>query len=142
MTWSLACLVTLLVVLCVGHAPLAQMKSDPTGTWRGAMTTEVATTGLEFTLSRDAKGWKATMKARPPWGQEIHWPVRDLQITDADISFAAERPRNLMKFAGKFAGDKLSGNVEIFESGNKIRSGTFALTFGGTMPESECRNRR
>jgi hypothetical protein len=118
------------------------MKSDPTGTWRGAMTTEVATTGLELTLSRDAKGWKATMKAHPPSGQEIDWPVQDLQITDANISFAAERPRNLVKFAGKFAGDKLSGDVEIFENGHKIRSGTFALTFGGTMPSSECRSRR
>jgi len=133
MTWSLACLVTLLVVLCVGHTALAQMKSDPTGTWRGAMTTEVATTGLEFTLSRDAKGWKAMMKAHPPSGHEVDWPVQDLQITDANISFAAERPRNLVKFAGKFAGDKLSGDVEIFENGHKIRSGTFALTFGGTM---------
>jgi|SRR6185437_2819905 len=142
MTSSLACLVTLLVLLCVGHAAIAQMKSDPTGTWRGAMTTEVETTGLEFTLSRDAKGWKATMKAHPPSGQEIDWPVRDLQISDADISFAAEWPRNLVKFAGKFAGDKLSGYIEIFENGNKIRSGTFALTFGGTMPESECRRRR
>lgn len=134
MTSSLACLATLLVLLCVGPPASTQMKSDPTGPWRGAMTTEVATTGLEFTLSRDAKGWKATLKARPPSGQEIDWPVQDLQIADANISFAAERPRDLVKFAGKFAGDKLSGDVEIFQNGQKIRSGTFALTFGGTMP--------
>jgi hypothetical protein len=112
------------------------MKSDPSGTWRGAMTTEVATTGLEFTLSRDAKGWKAKIKARPPSGQDIDWPVQDLQIADANIAFAAERPRDLVKFAGKFAGDKLSGDVEIFQNGRKVRSGTFALTFGGTMPAS------
>ena len=134
MTWSLAYLATLPILLCVTYSTPAQMKSDPTGTWGGAMTTEVATTGLEFTLSRDAKGWKATIKARPPSGQEIDWPVQDLQITDANISFTAERPRSLVKFAGKFAGDKLSGDVEIFENGNKVRSGTFALTFGGTMP--------
>lgn len=136
MTSSLACLAILIVLLCVGHPASAQMKSDPTGTWRGAMTTEVATTGLEFTLSRDAKGWKATIKARPPSGQEIDWPVQDLQIADANIAFAAERPRDLVKFAGRFAGDKLSGDVEIFQHGQKIRSGTFALTFGGTMPAS------
>jgi len=123
-----------LILLAITQTAAAQMKSDPTGTWRGVMTTEVATTGLEFTLSRDAAGWKATIKARPPSGQEIDLPVHDLQITDADISFTAERPRNLVKFAGKFAGDKLSGEVEIFENGDKIRSGTFALTFGGTMP--------
>jgi len=122
---SLACLVTLLVLLCVPHATSAQMKSDPTGTWRGAMTTEVATTGLEFTLSRDAKGWKATIKAHPPSGQEIDWPVKDLQITDATISFAAERPRDLVKFAGKFAGDKLSGDVEYLRMA--IRSGAAPL---------------
>ena len=136
MTSSLACLAILIVLLCVGHPASAQMKSDPTGTWRGAMTTEVATTGLEFTLSRDAKGWKATIKARPPSGQEIDWPVQDLQIADANIAFAAERPRDLVKFAGRFAGDKLSGDVEIFQNGQKIRGGTFALNFGGTMPAS------
>jgi phage gp46-like protein len=114
---SLACVITLSILLCVTHAVCAQMKSDPTRTWRGAMTTEVATTGLEFTLSRDAKSWKATIKARQPSGQEIDWPVQDLQITDANISFAAERPRNLVKVAGKFAGDKLSGAVERFENG-------------------------
>ena len=139
MTSSLVCSATLIALLCVGHPASAQMKSDPTGTWRGAMTTEVATTGLEFTLSRDAKGWKATIKARPPAGQEIDWPVQDLQIADANIAFAAERPRDLVKFAGRFAGDKLSGDVEIFQNGQKIRSGTFALTFGGTMPASTAR---
>jgi hypothetical protein len=134
MNRSLACLVTLSILLCVTHATSAQMKSDPSGTWGGAMTTDVATTGIEVILARDATGWKATIKARPPSGQEIVWPVQDLQITDANISFAAERPRNLVKFAGKFAGDKVSGEVEIFENGRKIRSGTFALSFGGKMP--------
>src|SRR4030095_3995976 len=86
---SLACL-SPVILLCVTHATSAQMKSDPTGTWAGAMTTEVATTGIEFTLTRDATGWKATIKARPASGQEIVWPVQNLQITEANISFTAQ----------------------------------------------------
>ena len=111
----------------------AQMRSDPTGTWGGAMTTEVATTGIELTLSRDAVGWKATLRARTPQG-ELMWPLKALQINNGEISFTAQRPRNLVALAGKFAGDKISGTVEVFQDGRKIRSGTFALTFGGSMP--------
>jgi hypothetical protein len=121
----------LFAVCCLLSARVSgQMKSDPSGTWGGAMTTEVATTGIALTLSRDASGWKARLKARQSQGQEATWPVRDLQITDASISFAVSRPGNLMKFAGKFAGDKLAGEVEIFHNNRKVGCGTFSLTFG------------
>ena len=121
------------IILLVTFATLAQMKSDPTGTWGGAMTTEAGTSGLELTLARDASGWKATVKVSAQ-GQEIAPPVQELQIKDADISFAVQLPRNLVKFVGGFAGDQLSGTVEVFQDDKKIRSGTFKLAFGGAMP--------
>jgi hypothetical protein len=116
----------------------AQMKSDPVGTWGGSMTTEAGTSGIELTLVHDGPGWKATMKLRPPQGQEITPPVKDLRINDADISFTAERARNVVKFSGKFAADKLEGTIDVFEGERKIRSGTFALTFGGAMPAQQA----
>lgn len=125
--------VVLAIILFVTFVTPAQMRSDPTGTWGGTMTTEAGTSGLELTLARDASGWKATVKVRAQ-GQEIVPTVQDLRIKDADIAFAVQLPRNLVKFAGGFAGDQLSGTVEVFQDEKKIRSGTFALTFGGTMP--------
>ena len=130
---SLAKLVSKVVVLCLVHATPDQMKSDPTGAWGGTMTTEAGTSGLEITLSRDSAGWKATVKVRAQ-GQEIAPAVQDLRINDADISFAVPLPRNVLKFAGKFNGDKLAGTVEVFQDDRKVRSGSFALTFGGAMP--------
>ncbi len=101
------------------------------------MTTEAGTTGIELTLAREVSGWRATMKMRPPQGQEISPTVQDLALKGADISFTAQRPRNLVKFVGKFAGDKLEGTIEVYQEGNKIRSGTFALAFGATMPAQQ-----
>ena len=74
------------------------------------------------------------MKLRPPQGQEIAPVVRELVIKEADISFTAQLPHIVLKFAGKFGGDKLVGTVEVYQDGNKIRSGTFALAFGVAMP--------
>jgi hypothetical protein len=130
---SLAYFVSLCVILCVAQVALAQMKSDPSGSWGGSMTTEAGTSGLEITLARDRSGWHATMKLRAQ-GQEVAPVVQDLRINRADISFAAPLGRNLLKFAGKFNGDKLDGTVEVLLEEKRIRSGTFALTFGGAMP--------
>jgi hypothetical protein len=130
---SLAYFVSLCVMLCVAQVALAQMKSDPTGSWGGSMTTKAGTSGLEITLARDRSGWHATMKLRAQ-GQEVAPVVQDLRINRADISFAAPLGRNLLKFAGKFNGDKLDGTVEVLLEEKRIRSGTFALTFGGAMP--------
>jgi hypothetical protein len=128
---------SLLIILSAAFSASSQMKSDPVGTWGGSMTTEAGTSGVELTLAHDGQGWKGTMRLRPPQGQEITPPVKDLRIDDADISFIAERPRNVVKFSGKFAADKLDGTIEAWEGEQKIRSGTFALTFGGAMPAQQ-----
>jgi hypothetical protein len=133
MTKFRAYFVVLAIILFVSFVTLAQMKSDPTGSWGGSMTTEAGTSGLELSLARDASGWKATIKVRAQ-GQEVGPPVQELQIKDADISFAIQLPRNLVKFAGGFVGDRLSGTVEVFQDDKKIRSGAFNLAFGGAMP--------
>lgn len=101
------------------------------------MTTDAGTSGVEITLTRQASRWTATMKLRPPQGQEIAPLVGQLKIKGADISFNAERPRNVVKFAGKFAGDNLTGTVEVYQDDTKTRTGTFALTFGGAMPAQQ-----
>lgn len=124
---------SLLLILCAVSIGASQMKSDPTGTWGGTMATDAGPGGLEITLRRDASQWKASMKFRLE-GQETTPEVRELKISGAEISFAADLDRNVAKFAGKFAGDTLNGTVEAFQGDRKIGGGTFALTFGGQMP--------
>lgn len=124
---------SLLLILCAVLVRAAQMKSDPTGTWGGAMTTDAGPGGLEITLKRDAAQWNARMKLRLE-GRETAPAVRDLKISGGEISFAADLDRNTVKFTGKFAGDTLNGTVEAFQGERKIGGGTFALTFGGQMP--------
>jgi hypothetical protein len=130
--------IALMIFLSLALLGSAQMKSDPAGTWGGSMTTEAGTSGIELSLAHDGTVWKGTMKLRPPQGQEITPPVKDLRINDADISFTAERAQNVVKFSGKFAADKLDGTIEVFQGDRKIRSGTFAMTFGGAMPAQQA----
>jgi hypothetical protein len=130
-----ALFVSLVVILCAFQLTLAQtgMHSDPTGTWAGSMTTDEGPGGLEITLTREASQWKASMKFRFG-GQEITPAVHDVKINDADISFDADFGRNLLRVAGKFAGDTLNGAIEVFQGERKVGNATFALTFGGQMP--------
>ena len=130
---SLAYLITLLVILCAAQFALAQMKSDPSGTWAGPMTTDEGPGGLEITLAHDGSQWKASMKIRLG-GQEITPTVHDLKIDGAEITYAADMGRSLLKVAGKFAGDTLNGTIEVFQGDRKVGNATFTLTFGGQMP--------
>src|SRR5882672_7952496 len=130
---SLVYFVSLLVIVCAAQFALAQMKSDPTGTWAGPMTTDEGAGGLEITLAHEGSQWKASMKIRLG-GQEITPTVHDLKIDGAALSCAADMGRNLLKVAGKFAGDTLNGTIEAFQGDRKIGNATFALTFGGQMP--------
>ncbi len=130
---SLPYLVTLLVILCAAQFAFAQMRSDPSGIWAGPMTTDEGPGGLEITLANDGSRWKASMKLRLR-GQEITPVVHDLKLSGAQISFAADMGRNLLKLSGKFAGDTLKGTIEIFQRDKKVGTASFALTFGGQMP--------
>lgn len=133
MNKALAYFVSILLVLGAAQFGLAQMKSDPSGTWGGAMATDAGPGGLEITLAHAGPQWKANLKFRLE-GQETTPAVRDLKIDGAEISFSADLERNLLKFAGKFAGDTLNGTVDAFQGDRKIGGGTFTLTFGGQMP--------
>src|SRR6266545_1187982 len=126
-------LVSLLLILCTAQFALAQMRSDPSGIWAGPMTTDEGAGGLEITLAHEGSPWKASMKIRLG-GQEINPVAHDLKIAGADISFAADMGRNLLKLSGKFAGDTLNGTIEVFQGDKKVGNATFALTFGGQMP--------
>lgn len=122
----------LFLTLLVSSLTIAQTP-DLTGTWAGAMATDAGPGGLEITLRRDGNLWKAGMKLRIE-GQEIAAAVKELRVNDAEISFAADLDRSLVRFKGKFDGDKLSGAVEAFQGERKVGQGTFSLTRGGQMP--------
>lgn len=136
----LKCLAFLVFVASVITAPLAaqsQMKADRSGAWGGTMTTQAGSSGLEITLSRAGAAWRATAKVRAQ-GQDVTPPVSELKVEGGQISFTLQLPRNLLKFAGRFAGsDKLNGTVDVFQGDQRVRNGTFALTLDGAMPAAQ-----
>lgn len=135
MNKSLAYFISLLIVLfalplAVGQTP------DRSGSWAGPIATDEGPGGLEVTFTRDGAEWKATLKLRLS-GQELPLSARDLKMAGDEISFDSDLGRNLVKFNGKFSGDKLDGTADVFQGDKKIGNGTFALTRGGQMPPSQ-----
>src|SRR5882672_9729027 len=101
MSKSIAYFIYFVVILGAAQFASAQMRSDPTGTWAGPMTTDEGPGGLEITLTHERSQWKASMKIRLG-GQEITPMVHDLKIAGAAISCAADMGRSLLKVEGKF----------------------------------------
>jgi len=130
---SQAYFVSLLAILCAAQFAFAQMRSDPSGSWAGPITTDEGPGGLEIALAHDGSQWKASLKIRLG-GQEITPTVHDLKIDGAELSCAADMGSNLLKVDGKFAGDTLNGTIQVFRGDRKVGDATFALTFGGQMP--------
>lgn len=62
MNKSLAYFFSLILMVCAAQFVAAQMKSDPSGAWGGALATDAGPGGLEITLARDGVQWKGTMK--------------------------------------------------------------------------------
>jgi hypothetical protein len=121
--------------LCTPHFAAAQSPNFA-GSFGGTMVTEAGPSGVQITLTREGDTWKATMKLRAQ-GDGVVPGIQGLTINGSDISFAAETGRLVLKFSGKLEGDKLSGNVEVFQDGNKVRSGLFTLMRGGEMPSPQ-----
>jgi hypothetical protein len=133
MNKSIAYFISFVVILGAAQFALAQMRSDPTGTWAGPMTTDEGAGGLEITLTHEGSQWTASMKIRLG-GQEITPMVHDLKIAGAAISYTADMGRNRLKVDGKFVGDTLNGTIGVFQGDRKVGSATFALAFGAQMP--------
>jgi hypothetical protein len=106
---------------------------DRSGVWAGTLITEGTSAGIELTLLRDGDIWKPTLKVRLQ-GQEISPPVLDLVIQDESVTFRVPVGNRVIRFAGKFEGDALSGPIEVFQNDQKVGAGTFAIMRGGVMP--------
>jgi len=130
---NFAAILFLLLALTASALVLAQ-GPDYAGTWAGAMNRPAGLAALELTLTRAGEGWKATMKMKVPNG-DLTPTVAEVKIAGSDISFTATQANGvLIKFKGKFEGDKLNGTFESTRGETKVGEGTIALTRGGQLP--------
>ena len=126
--------VVLFLLLALPAASLTSAQApDYSGTWAGVMNRPSGPAGLELVFARAGEGWKATMKMRVPNG-DLTPTVEEVKIAGADISFSATVANGvLIKFKGKFEGDKLSGTFESTRGETKVGEGTIA----GALSPSE-----
>ena len=82
---------------------------------------------MNLTLAREGAEWKAEAKFNAG-GREFSNPVRNLKVSESDISFSAEIGGAEVRFAGRLADNKLGGTLEALEKGQRIATGTWSLT--------------
>ena len=82
---------------------------------------------MELTLARVETEWKAEAKFNAA-GRDFSNPVRNLKVSDGNISFSADIGGAEVRFVGKLADNKLAGTLEALEKGQRIATGTWSLT--------------
>jgi hypothetical protein len=114
-----AILSAVLVLGLCGFAGARDQKADPVGTWKCEY--EIGGQKRESTLVVKKDGGKLTGTMTYQDKQEAK--LKDVQFTDVDLTFSAEREVNDMKFTVKYKlkveGDKLMGKAEADIGGEK-----------------------
>lgn len=111
-----------LAVLVAGGSAVtlgADLKADPTGTWKWTSNVN----GMEVTseLRLTFKDGKLTGEFV---GDDKKAPIKDATFKDGEVSFKAERERSgtkvPVKYKGKLTGDTIKGKVEINFDGQEF----------------------
>jgi predicted dienelactone hydrolase len=140
-----------LMLLILGFPGLTH-GTDLAGTWKGFNDTPTGLGALEITFSHQGTSLMATCMF-PEIDGENTFPVRDLRVSDPDISFVVDvaSESRQMRFAGKLVGDKVGGTYEMLRGGESAYSGEWrvkrqqTVTSGGraaTQPRDEASQRQ
>src|SRR5918911_572506 len=80
----------------------SSVGTDLAGTWQGFNDVPTGLGALELTFSRQGTEWKAMCKF-PELDGENSFPIRDLTVSDTDVSFRieVEAESRQMRFSGK-----------------------------------------
>jgi len=115
-----------LLFLTFGFNALA-VPADYAGTWKGFNETPTGLVALELTFSHRGTRWKGTCKFPEVW--ENTFPVRDLKVSDTNVSFAVEveTEGREMRLNGQPAGDKIEGTFEMFRGGTSAYTGGWSV---------------
>ncbi|HEX2855689.1 MAG TPA: hypothetical protein VHO24_20810 [Opitutaceae bacterium] len=99
-----------LISLCFTAAALA---ADPSGSWRWAISAPDGEK-IEVTLKLSLKDGKLSGNYKSPFGEAA---ISNASIKEDAIAFDVQREFNgtrfVVKYAGKIAGDAITGTVEI-----------------------------
>ena len=125
-----------LLLLC--YPPLPTRVTTPAqdigGAWVGQFRSSGPNGVMELRLSSDGAQWKAEARFTGE-GREFSNPLRDLKINDAGISFTTEIGGADVKFIGKLNSKELGGTLEAFQRGSRVGTGTWFLTWRGSLQE-------
>ena len=110
-----------------------QTKSNPAsstaklaGKWAGFCETPKTLVKMELTIKGGAGTWKAEATFKKG-EEESSNPLRNLKISDTEISFSTEIKGADVRFNGKLSGENLAGKFEVAKDDAKEAEGTWNL---------------
>ncbi len=120
-------LLTFAIALCSSSdSAAAILPQDVTGDWAGTFQTTGPSGQMELKVSREGEQWKVQIKLTAG-DKLISADAYNIKVENTNISFSAEIEKAEVKFTGKLSGNKLSGNLEVFQGAESSNTGAWAL---------------
>jgi hypothetical protein len=125
------------LTLSVFHFPPLSIPNEieaqnMAGAWVGQFRSSGPNGMMELRLSSDATQWKAEARFTGE-GREFSNPIHDLKINDTGITFTTELGGADVRLIGKLSGKELGGILEAFQDGSRVGTGTWSLTWRGSI---------
>jgi dienelactone hydrolase len=111
-------MVCLLAGLMLAVVSGGTRAADMDGTWHGKVESRLFLLAMQLQIDRDGSGWKgqALFSAH---GKEYSYPLRNLKLSDHEISFTSAFPGSDLRVTGTLHKGKLRGVGEVIIPGRK-----------------------
>jgi len=117
-----------LIFLVLGFNVLA-LPGTSASAWKGFYEAPTGLGALKLTFSHEGAAWKGVCEF-PELDGENSFPIRDLTLSDANVSFIVAVESRQMRFSGKFGVDKIDGTYEMFRDGKSTYVGEWGVKRG------------
>lgn len=107
------------------------LPGESTSTWQGFYEAPNGLGALQLTFSHEGAVWQGVCKF-PELDGENSFPIRDLALSSANVSFIVAVASRQLRFTGKFGVDKIEGTYEMFRDGQSTYAGEWGVKRAAT----------
>jgi hypothetical protein len=115
----------ILVFLAIGLNASA-VRAEVAGTWKGFYEAPTGLGVLELSFSQQRTQWKAVCKF-PELDGENTFQIRDLNVSETNLSFNVVVASRQMRFNGKLGVDSIEGTYEMFREAQSTYVGEWGV---------------
>ena len=120
MKMLVAVVALLVTMVSVSFAHASGDAAPVAGSWQGSFVTPGPSGEMTLELAYSAGAWTGRLTLRAQDGTQLESDVRNAKIEGDGVAFEATLMGSATSFAGKLAGDKLTGTLEVRDGDRAI----------------------